>query len=182
MKISRIVLWIAVACLGATGLVILATARGEDRPNVLWFIVAAVCVYAFAYRFYSRFIASRVLELDDRNITPAVRLNNGRDYVPTDHEYFKLSDDELADRFTGALKAFNPAFTPEWIRKRWVFRAPYAQPIPFVNHSRNIPDLRTPIPGLYLASMSQVYPWDRGTNFAVEIGRRVAKMVMEDEK
>ena len=49
-----------------------------------------------------------------------------------------------------------------------------------MNHSHNIPAIRTPVKGLYFASMSQVYPWDRGTNFAVEIGRRVAKMVMED--
>jgi hypothetical protein len=48
-----------------------------------------------------------------------------------------------------------------------------------VNHSRNIPPIQTPVPGLYFASMSQVYPWDRGTNFAVEIGRRTAGMVKE---
>jgi protoporphyrinogen oxidase len=104
------------------------------------------------------------------------------DYVATDHEYFKLSEDELAERFIGALSAFNPDFTPDWIRKRWVFRAPYAQPIPFVNHSRNIPDLRTPVPGIYLASMSQVYPWDRGTNYAVRLGREVASRVLSDIK
>src|SRR5260221_1016355 len=102
------------------------------------------------------------------------------DYVPTDHEYFKLSDDELAERFIGALKTFNPDFTPDWIRKRWVFRAGYAQPIPFVNHSRNIPDLKTPVPGLYLASMSQVYPWDRGTNYAVQIGQQAAAQLLAD--
>jgi len=84
VKLVRALIWIAVACAGAAGLAILATARGESRPNVLWFIVAAVCVYAVAFRFYSRFIANRVLELDDRNVTPAVRLDNGRDYVPTD--------------------------------------------------------------------------------------------------
>jgi protoporphyrinogen oxidase len=102
------------------------------------------------------------------------------EYVTTDHEYFKLSDDELAERFIAPLRTFNPDFKPDWLRKRWVFRAPYAQPIPFVNHSRNIPDLRTPIPGLYLASMSQVYPWDRGTNYAVRIGREVASRVLSD--
>ena len=48
-------------------------------------------------------------------------------------------------------------------------------PVPLVNHSRNIPAIQTPLPGLYFASMSQVYPWDRGTNFAVEIGRRAAR-------
>ena len=76
--------------------------------------------------------------------------------------------------------ASTPNFTPDWVRKTWLWNTQYAQPIPLVNHSRNIPDLRTPIPGLYFASMSQVYPWDRGTNFAVEIGRRaVQRMVSE---
>jgi hypothetical protein len=56
--------------------------------------------------------------------------------------------------------------------------AKLAQPIPLVNHSRHIPSIQTPLPGLYFASMSQVYPWDRGTNFAVEIGRRAARMML----
>ncbi len=102
------------------------------------------------------------------------------DYISTDHEYFKLSEDELADRFIPALGTFNPNFNRDWIRKRWVFRAPYAQPIPLVNHSRNIPDMRTPIPGFYLANMSLVYPWDRGTNYAVRIGRQAAARLLAD--
>lgn len=101
------------------------------------------------------------------------------DYVPPDHEYFKLSDDELAERFLAVLPRFNPDFRRDWVRKIWVFRAPYAQPLPGLNHSEKIPPLRTPLPGVYWASMSQVYPWDRGTNFAVELGRRVARMAME---
>ena len=83
MKPIRILLWIAVAMLGASALGVLAMSRGEDRPSVLWFFVAAVCVYSLGYRFYSKFIGESVLELDDSRITPAVRLNNGRDYVPT---------------------------------------------------------------------------------------------------
>ena len=79
----RTALWLAIAALGAGGLAFIALARGEARPSALWFIVAAVSVYAVGYRFYSRFIAERVLELDDSRPTPAVRLNNGRDYVPT---------------------------------------------------------------------------------------------------
>jgi hypothetical protein len=47
-----------------------------------------------------------------------------------------------------------------------------------LNHSKNIPDIMTPLTGLFFASMSQVYPWDRGTNFAVEIGRRAASMMI----
>lgn len=97
------------------------------------------------------------------------------DYVPPDHEYFSMDETALVERFTQVLPTFNRDFSPDWIRKSWVFRAPYAQPVPGVNHSQNIPDLATPLPGVYWASMSQVYPWDRGTNFAVELGRRAAK-------
>ena len=65
----------------------------------------------------------------------------------------------------------------DWVKKIWVSKTNYAQPVPLVNHSKNIPEIQTPIKGLYFASMSQVYPWDRGTNFAVEIGRKAARMM-----
>jgi protoporphyrinogen oxidase len=100
------------------------------------------------------------------------------DYLETDHEYFSLSQEELLKRFIEVLPRINPDFKPDWVRKSWLFRTNYAQPVPFVNHSKNIPPIQTPIPGLYFASMSQVYPWDRGTNFAVEIGRRAAKIML----
>ncbi len=102
------------------------------------------------------------------------------DYVPPAHEYFQLSEEALVERFLPALSKVNPAFQRDWIRKFWVWRAPYAQPVPELNHSRNIPDIKTPLPGLYWASMSQVYPWDRGTNYAVEIGRRAARQAMAE--
>jgi protoporphyrinogen oxidase len=101
------------------------------------------------------------------------------DYLDPDHEYFRLSQDELLDRFLPALPRFNPKFQPDWVRKSWLFRTAYAQPVPEINHSRNIPAIETPIPGLYFASMSQVYPWDRGTNFAVEIGRKAAGLMLD---
>ena len=99
------------------------------------------------------------------------------DYLEPEHEYFDLSQAELLERFLPTLTQFNPRFSPDWVRKSWLFRTQYAQPVPLVNHSRNIPAIQTPIPGLFFASMSQVYPWDRGTNFAVEIGRRAARMM-----
>jgi protoporphyrinogen oxidase len=102
------------------------------------------------------------------------------DYLNPDHEYFSLSQEELLERFLPALVRFNPDFDRSWVKDTWLWKTAYAQPVPSINHSQNIPPLRTPLPGLYFASMSQVYPWDRGTNFAVEIGRRVAGMVMED--
>lgn len=100
------------------------------------------------------------------------------DYLDPDHEYFSLSQAELLERFLPSLNRINPAFTPDWVRKTWLFRTTYAQPVPLVNHSRNIPPIQTPISGLFFASMSQVYPWDRGTNYAVEIARRAARMML----
>lgn len=99
------------------------------------------------------------------------------DYLETDHEYFQLTQEEIIERFTPSLQRINPDFRPDWINKGWLFRTKYAQPVPLVNHSKNIPDIRTPIPGLFFASMSQVYPWDRGTNFAVDIAHRATTMM-----
>jgi protoporphyrinogen oxidase len=103
------------------------------------------------------------------------------DYLPQDHAYFDLDKEEILAKFLPHLTKFNPEFSPNWIRETWLFRTRYAQPVPLVNHSKNIPAIRTRIPGLYFASMSQVYPWDRGTNFAVEIGRRAAHMMLDDQ-
>ncbi len=99
------------------------------------------------------------------------------DYLELGHEYFSMSDDELLERFIPAFQKFNPEFSRDWVKKIWVSKTNYAQPVPLVNHSKNIPEIKTPIEGLYFASMSQVYPWDRGTNFAVEIGRKAARMM-----
>ncbi len=102
------------------------------------------------------------------------------DYVTPDHPYFQMRHAELESLFIGVLRQFNPAFQPDWVRKSWLAREKYAQPVPLRNHSAHIPAIRTPLPGLYFASMSQVYPWDRGTNYAVEIGRRAARLMLED--
>ncbi|MCZ2115943.1 MAG: NAD(P)/FAD-dependent oxidoreductase [Anaerolineae bacterium] len=102
------------------------------------------------------------------------------DYVTADHPYFSMSQDEIEKLFVDVLDRINPDFRPEWVRKSWLYRARYAQPVPELNHSKAVPDLRTPLAGLYFASMSQVYPWDRGTNFAVEIGRQAARLVLAD--
>lgn len=102
------------------------------------------------------------------------------DYLPVGHEYFSLSDQDLLKRFVPGIQRINPHFDPSWVKGVWVHKTNYAQPVPLVNHSQNIPDIRTPMSGLYFASMSQVYPWDRGTNFAVEIGRKAAGLMLQD--
>ena len=75
--------WVLVGLIGATALAIIATARGEP-VGAIWIVAAAVSVYLIAYRYYARFIADRVMRLDPQRPTPAVRRNDGLDYVPTD--------------------------------------------------------------------------------------------------
>lgn len=76
------VIWLAVALVGGFAFAMLALSRGE-HVNAVWLVVASVACYSIAYRFYSRFIAKNIFELDDRRRTPAERLNDGLDYVPT---------------------------------------------------------------------------------------------------
>lgn len=101
-------------------------------------------------------------------------------YLDPDHRYFSMDAEQLVAEFSPYLSRFNPAFQPSWITGAWVHKAKYAQPIPPVGYLDMIPAIRTPVTGLYFASMSQVYPWDRGTNYAVELGHNVAKMMQED--
>jgi carbon starvation protein len=81
-RIAAILGWTTVAALGAAGFGVIALSRGET-VNAAWLLTAAVCTYAVAYRFYAKFLATRVFGLDERRATPAERLNNGRDFVPT---------------------------------------------------------------------------------------------------
>ena len=75
--------WALLAAIGAGALGVLATSRGES-VNALWILTAAICVYLVAYRYYSLYIAQRVMRLDPARATPAVTRNDGLDYVPTD--------------------------------------------------------------------------------------------------
>jgi carbon starvation protein len=79
---TNILLWLIVSLLGASAVGGIALHRGESI-NALWFITAALCIYAISYRFYAAWIAATVLSIDPSRATPAERLSNGRDYVPT---------------------------------------------------------------------------------------------------
>ena len=101
-------------------------------------------------------------------------------YVDQDHPYVTMADDELLAEYIPYLQRLNPAFSQEWIEQFWVFRERAAQPIITLNYSERLPALRTPLPGLYLANTSQIYPEDRGTNYSVGMGNTVATLVEDD--
>ena len=88
-------------------------------------------------------------------------------YLPRDHELLGLDMDELITAYEPGLKRVNPSFTRDWIRQSWLFREPAGQPVVLPNYRERMPPYATPVPGLYLANTTQVFPDDRGTNYAV---------------
>src|SRR5687768_1512784 len=82
-SLKSVLIWSGVAAVGAVCWTVLALVRGET-VSALWILFAALCSYAIGYRFYARFIARRVLQVDDRRATPAERLHNGIDFDVTD--------------------------------------------------------------------------------------------------
>jgi protoporphyrinogen oxidase len=99
-------------------------------------------------------------------------------YLEHGHELLSLGPDALLERYMPGLRKVNPAFEQSWIRNRWLHREPAAQPIVTVGYRRRIPPLETPVEGLYLANTTQVYPEDRGTNYAVRLGDQAAAAVL----
>ena len=98
-------------------------------------------------------------------------------YLPASAELYGMADDAVLDYCIPHLQRMFPAFDRRWVMNHHVWRARYAQPIVGKHYSRLIPDTETPIAGLYLSTMAQVYPEDRGTNYAIRDGRRVGRDV-----
>jgi len=101
-------------------------------------------------------------------------------YLADGDKRLKLAEEKLLKLFLPFLTKINPAFKPAWVKRSWCFEAPFAQPVFPVNYSQKLPGIRTALPGLFIANMSQVYPWDRGTNYAVELGQRAANLIKND--
>ena len=101
-------------------------------------------------------------------------------YLSRDHPLYRMAHEELLEEYLPHLRKINPAFEPSWIETSYHHRVDAAQPIIGTEYSSRIPDHRTPFRGVYLANTTQIYPEDRGTNYSVRMGRKVARMVMED--
>ena len=93
---------------------------------------------------------------------------------------YKMSPDNLMDLFVPHLQKINPDFDRSWVLEYHHHKLDGAQPIVGINYGDGIPDHRTPLKGLYLANTTQIYPEDRGTNYSVRRGVKVAQMVLDD--
>jgi protoporphyrinogen oxidase len=101
-------------------------------------------------------------------------------YEPHDGPRFAMNDEQLAQNWFEFLRTIFPAFDPARVLEKHVFKLRCAQHIVDTQYPERIPDYRTPLPGVYLANFAQVFPEDRGTNYAVREGRRIASLVRSD--
>ena len=125
--------------------------------------------------------------VEHTNFVPKDRYNGetivyAGDYLPAGHAYFSMSEEELLQKLIPGFKKINPDFSEDWIIGSTKFAADYAQPVPFLNHSQAIPTMETPLQGLYFISMSQIYPWDRGMNFAVRWANDLSARIIRSEQ
>jgi protoporphyrinogen oxidase len=100
-------------------------------------------------------------------------------YLPMDHPLFSQSDTDVLDVFLPAVARIRRGFDRAWIKQHWMFRAPYAQPIVTTRYLDSLPPHRTPLPGVCLANMAHVYPQDRGQNYSLRLGERMARMLLD---
>ena len=101
-------------------------------------------------------------------------------YLDREDRLYSLGHDDLLAEYVPYLKRLNPDFDESWIRASYYHREDAAQPVNRTGYAANTPPHRTPIPGLYLANTTQIYPEDRGTNYSVRLGRKTARLLLTD--
>ncbi len=101
-------------------------------------------------------------------------------YLEVTDPIWTMDQDALFQHYIPALQRINPAFDPSWVREIRVFRERAAQPIVPLHYSALIPEMRTPLPNIYLANTTQIYPEDRGTNYSIKLGGDVATLINDD--
>ncbi len=168
---------------------VFAQLTGLPEPDIEYF--AALCLLLELDRRFSPYywtnVADRALPfvglVEHTNFVEPERYGGRRflyvaNYLEHGHELLSLDADALLERYTPGLRTVNPAFDRSWVRASWLHREPAAQPIVTVGYHQRIPPLQTPIQGLVLANTTQVYPEDRGTNYAVRLGEQAATAVL----
>jgi len=156
--------------LGATNLV-LRLNKPFFKDNTYWLNVCDKTVPVMA-------VVEHTNYMDKKNYNQETLLYLGN-YKATDDRNYLMTKEQMLKQFNPFLKKLNPNYAKSIIDYE-LFKNPFAQTIIFVNYSKIIPSFRTPLKNVFLANMEQVYPWDRGTNYAVELGQEVVKEILRD--
>jgi protoporphyrinogen oxidase len=125
-----------------------------------------------------------LVAVEHTNFAPAKHYGNSHliylgNYLPEGDSRLKLTDRQLLKLYLPYLQKINPKIRPDWIIKATRFQAPFAQPVFPVNYSKQLPSIKTKNSRVFVANMSLVYPWDRGTNYAVELGQKAAQTIAQ---
>jgi protoporphyrinogen oxidase len=99
-------------------------------------------------------------------------------YRPMSDPLFKMSKEEILSEFAPHIRRIRPAFELNWVRESWLFSAPFAQPIVTTDYREHIPPLHTPLKGLWVANMFQIYPHDRGQNYSFALANQLVKEIV----
>lgn len=102
-------------------------------------------------------------------------------YLDPNHRLYSLDADDLFREYTPHIKRVFPQFDPSAVEERFVFKDAFTQPVIGLHYSRQIPDFATPLPGVCLASMAQIYPEDRGSNYGVVMGHKASEWILASE-
>ena len=100
-------------------------------------------------------------------------------YLPENDTQMSLSKERIIEKYLPFIKNINPKFNKEWIKRSYLFRASYAQPVFPVNYSKMIKNINKKNSKIWFANMSMIYPYDRGTNYAIQIGKDVARQCLK---
>lgn len=140
-------------------------------------------------RYYWLNVADRdapfVAVVEHTNLVDAARYGGRHivyisNYVDASSPLVRMGAEDVLETALRHLRRINPSFRSSWVEEMWVFHGRNAQPVFTVGAASRVPSLRTPVPGLYLANMAQVYPQDRGQNHAILLGEKVASLVAGD--
>ncbi|HSX09247.1 MAG TPA: FAD-dependent oxidoreductase [Candidatus Saccharimonadales bacterium] len=156
--------------LGATNLV-LRLKKPFFKDNTYWLSVCDPTSPVMAIVEHTNFIDKK--HYDNEHL---LYLGN---YLSTDSPKYLMTKEEQLKLFDPLLKKINPDYK-KYLIDYELFKAPFAQPVIPTNYSRMIPSMTTPLPHIFLANIDQVYPWDRGTSNAVELGKKVAELVQNN--
>ena len=125
--------------------------------------------------------------VEHTNFMPPERYGNNHvvylsNYTAPGHPVLEMGADQVFDHYLEGIKKLNPQFEPSWVREKWFFKDPGGQPVITTHYSKSIPEMRTGIEGLYLSNTTQVYPEDRGQNYSLLLGEKVARLMDEDAR